>query len=53
MNTLGTLAKIKRAKLQKHCSGWDGKDKNFLFDIEGWSDSDFAKDPETRRSVGG
>ena len=32
---------------------WDGKDKNFPFEITGYSDSDFAKDPETRRSVSG
>jgi hypothetical protein len=31
---------------------WDG-DRNFLFEITGESDSDFAKDPETRRSVSG
>ena len=32
---------------------WDGKDRDFLFEITGRSDSDFAKDPETRRSVSG
>ena len=32
---------------------WDGKDRNFEFIIRGKSDSDFAKDPETRRSVKG
>jgi hypothetical protein len=32
---------------------WDPKDKDFEFEITGKSDSDFAKDPETRRSVSG
>ena len=32
---------------------WDGKDKNFEFEIVGMSDSDYAKDPSTRRSVNG
>jgi len=31
---------------------WDGN-PNFAFVIEGVSDSDFAKDPDTRHSVGG
>jgi hypothetical protein len=31
---------------------WDG-DPNFLFEIEGISDSDWAKDPDSRRSVSG
>lgn len=32
---------------------WDGKDKNFEFEIEGISDSDLGKCPVTRRSVSG
>ena len=32
---------------------WDGKDKNFEFEITGMSDSDFAKCPDSRRSVSG
>ena len=32
---------------------WNGKDKNFLFEITGTSDSEFAKCITTRRSVGG
>jgi hypothetical protein len=32
---------------------WDGKDKNHMFEIHGASDSDYAKDPITRRSVSG
>eukprot|EP00977_Amphora_coffeiformis_P005907 scaffold1252_cov154-Amphora_coffeaeformis.AAC.1 len=32
---------------------WNPKDRNFLFEVTGTSDSDFAKDPETRRSVSG
>ena len=32
---------------------WDGKDKNYKFKITGKSDSDYAKDPDTRRSVSG
>jgi hypothetical protein len=32
---------------------WDPKDRDFEFEISGKSDSDFAKDPETRRSVSG
>ena len=32
---------------------WDGIDKTFEFELEGLSDSDHGKDPETRRSVSG
>ena len=32
---------------------WDPKDRSFQFEITGKSDSDFAKDPETRKSVSG
>ena len=32
---------------------WDGRDKNYKFKVHGFSDSDYAKDPETRRSVSG
>ncbi|KAL7474764.1 hypothetical protein ACHAW6_000717 [Cyclotella cf. meneghiniana] len=32
---------------------WDGKDKNFMFKIRGRSDSNYATDPESRRSVTG
>ena len=32
---------------------WDGKDKNFNFKVSGRSDSDYATDPETRKSVTG
>ena len=32
---------------------WDGKDKNFEFEITGDSDSTFASDPTTRKSVSG
>ena len=32
---------------------WDGKDKNFKFKVSGRSDSDYATDPETRKSVTG
>jgi hypothetical protein len=32
---------------------WNGRDKDYLFRIHGMSDSDYAKDPETRRSVSG
>ena len=42
-----------RGKLIKPNQQWDGKDKNFMFVIEGESDSDHAKDPLTRRSVSG
>ncbi len=38
--------------LLKPSEKWDG-DPNFLFTIEGRSDSDYAKDPEKRRSVSG
>ena len=44
----------KPAGLRLHPNAqWDGKDKDFKFEITGMSDSDFAKDPETRRSVSG
>ena len=39
-------------KLAPYCK-WDGKDQNFQFRVEGYSDSDFAKDPVTRKSVTG
>ena len=32
---------------------WDGRDKSHKFKVHGYSDSDYAKDPETRRSVSG
>ena len=32
---------------------WDDTDPDFLFDIEGWSDSSYAEHPETRKSVSG
>ena len=32
---------------------WNGRDQDFEFEIEGLSDSDYAKDPLTRRSVNG
>jgi hypothetical protein len=32
---------------------WDGKDKSFPFEVGGRCDSDYAKDPMTRRSVSG
>ena len=32
---------------------WDGVNKNYLFDITGESDSTFASDPITKRSVSG
>jgi hypothetical protein len=32
---------------------WDGKDKSHLFEVTGISDSDFAKDPESRKSISG
>ena len=42
-----------RGWLLKPKRTWDGKDKEFLFRINGISDSDFAKCPVTRRSVSG
>jgi len=30
---------------------WDGVDRNYLFEIAGESDSTFASDPDTKRSV--
>ena len=32
---------------------WDGKDKNFEFEISGMADAEYAKDTESRRSVSG
>ena len=37
----------------KPTGNWNGRDKDFQFKIHGMSDSDYAKDPETRRSVSG
>ena len=34
-------------------SQWDGKDKSYKFQISGKSDSEMAKDQDTRKSVGG
>ena len=42
-----------RGLLLKPNKKWDGKDRDFLFEITGKSDSDFAKCPTTRRSVSG
>jgi hypothetical protein len=42
-----------RGWLLKPTGTWDGKDKSYKFKIHGYSDSDYAKDPETRRSVSG
>ena len=42
----------KRGLILKPNMKWDGS-KDFEFEITGESDSDFAKDPETRRSVSG
>ena len=41
-----------RGLLLKPDVEWDG-DQNFEFEIKGIKDSDYAKDPETRRSVNG
>jgi hypothetical protein len=46
------LATPNRGLFLKPDSKWDG-DPNFEFVISGRSDSDYAKDPETRRSVSG
>jgi hypothetical protein len=32
---------------------WDGKDREFLFEVTGYADADYAADKETRRSVSG
>ena len=32
---------------------WNGRDREFEFEIRGRSDSDYAKNPENRKSVGG
>ena len=32
---------------------WDGKDKNFKFEIRGRSDLNYATDPDSRRSITG
>ena len=34
--------------LLKPDKAWDGKDKNFLFEINGQSNSTFASDPATK-----
>ena len=51
MNFLVKTAEVGR--ILKPNKKWDGKDKNFLFDIWGITDSDFSKDPLTRKSVSG
>jgi hypothetical protein len=42
-----------RGWLLKPEGEWDGRDRNYKFKVHGFSDSDYAKDPETRRSVSG
>jgi hypothetical protein len=42
-----------RGLMLKPTRQWDGRDKTFKFRIKGISDSDYAKEPVTRRSVGG
>ena len=37
----------------KQTGSWDGKDKSFKFKIRGRSDSNYATDKETRRSITG
>ena len=47
------IATSERGLCLKPTGKWNGKDKDYLFKIHGMSDSDYAKDPETRRSVSG
>ena len=42
-----------RGWLLKPTGEWNGRDRNYKFTVHGFSDSDYAKDPETRRSVSG
>jgi hypothetical protein len=42
-----------RGLLLKPSGNWNGKDKTYKFKIHGVSDSDYAKDPTTRKSVSG
>eukprot|EP00804_Cyclotella_cryptica_P002709 CCRYP_009620-RA/>CCRYP_009620-RA protein AED:0.39 eAED:-0.09 QI:0/0/0/0.5/1/1/2/0/355 len=42
-----------RGLVLKPTSVWDGKDKNFKFKIRGRSNSNYATDPESRRSITG
>ena len=42
-----------RGLLLKPSGVWDGKDKSFKFTIRGRSDSNYATDPKSRRSVTG
>ena len=42
-----------RGLVLKPSGNWDGKDRNFKFVIRGRSDSNYATDPESRRSVTG
>ena len=42
-----------RGLVLKPTVSWDGKDKSFKFKICGCSDSNYATDPESRRSVMG
>jgi len=42
-----------RGLILKPTGEWDGKDMNYLFELRGRADSDYAKDPTTRKSVGG
>jgi len=42
-----------RGLLLKPTGTWDGKDRSFKFKIRGRSDSNYATDPESRRSITG
>ena len=43
----------KEGLLLKPNAAWDGKDKNFEFEISGDSDSTFASDPASMKSISG
>jgi hypothetical protein len=46
-------ATAERGLVLKPSGQWDGKDKSYKFKVRGRSDSNYATDPETRKSVTG
>ena len=42
-----------KERIQKPFGTWDGRDQNFEFQMKGKSDSDYAKDTDSRKSISG
>ena len=42
-----------RGLILKPKGNWDGEDRDYKFEVQGRSDSNYAMDPDTRKSVTG